>query len=83
MYKYVITSPTGWIVLGLMLSLCLVYRTQGARSVVGTCGLCVPRPVCPVCMLLCRVELVPEPPKGWCIVVKIGPHWARSNIRCR
>jgi len=32
-------------------------------------------------LVLHRVELFPDPPRGWWVLLKVGPHWAKSAVR--
>eukprot|EP00879_Flechtneria_rotunda_P020653 GHRR01021732.1.p1 GENE.GHRR01021732.1~~GHRR01021732.1.p1 ORF type:complete len:479 (+),score=167.79 GHRR01021732.1:339-1775(+) len=38
-------------------------------------------PLATLQLVLHRVELTPQPSKGWWVVLKVGPHWARSSVR--
>eukprot|EP00877_Chromochloris_zofingiensis_P014363 jgi/Chrzof1/9180/Cz03g38270.t1 len=38
-------------------------------------------PLATLRLVLHQVELVPAPPKGYWVVIKCGPHWAKTNIR--
>ncbi|WIA40031.1 hypothetical protein OEZ86_013454 [Tetradesmus obliquus] len=42
---------------------------------------CLAGPLATLQLLVHRVELTPEPPKGWWLLLKIGPHWAKSVVR--
>ncbi|WIA19754.1 hypothetical protein OEZ85_005670 [Tetradesmus obliquus] len=42
---------------------------------------CLAGPLATLQLVVHRVELTPEPPKGWWLLLKIGPHWAKSAVR--
>ncbi|KAF8062936.1 RASA4 [Scenedesmus sp. PABB004] len=38
-------------------------------------------PLATLQLVLHRVDVSPEPPRGWFVVLKLGQHWAKSTVR--
>lgn len=42
---------------------------------------CLSGPLATLQLVIHRVELMSQPARGWWLLLKVGPHWAKSTVR--